>query len=72
MKKTVKGTALIALSAGVALIAAGCTGGATNNTPAPADTTTPVTMTFWHNSTTGDGKKYWDDTVAAYKTATGQ
>ena len=66
MKKTVKGTALIALSAGVALIAAGCTGGATNNTPAPADTTTPVTMTFWHNSTTGDGKKYWDDTVAAY------
>jgi multiple sugar transport system substrate-binding protein/raffinose/stachyose/melibiose transport system substrate-binding protein len=66
MKKTVKGTALIALSAGVALIAAGCTGGVTNNTPAPADTTTPVTMTFWHNSTTGDGKKYWDDTVAAY------
>jgi multiple sugar transport system substrate-binding protein/raffinose/stachyose/melibiose transport system substrate-binding protein len=67
MKKTVKGTALIALSAGVALIAAGCSGGTTNNTPAAPDTTTPVTMTFWHNSTTGDGKKYWDDTVAAYQ-----
>ncbi|MFZ0530731.1 MAG: extracellular solute-binding protein [Propionicimonas sp.] len=24
-------------------------------------------MTFWHNSTTGDGKKYWEDTVAAFE-----
>jgi multiple sugar transport system substrate-binding protein/raffinose/stachyose/melibiose transport system substrate-binding protein len=26
-------------------------------------------MTFWHNSTTGDGKKYWEDTVAAFMKA---
>ncbi len=67
MKKTIKGMALIALSAGVALIAAGCTGGTSTNTPAPADTTTPVAMTFWHNSTTGPGKQYWEDTVAAFQ-----
>lgn len=28
-----------------------------------------VTMTFWHNSTTGDGKAYWEDTVAAFEDA---
>ena len=26
-----------------------------------------VEMTFWHNSTTGDGKAYWDTTVAAFQ-----
>ncbi|MBC7550330.1 MAG: extracellular solute-binding protein [Cellulomonas sp.] len=26
-----------------------------------------VEMTFWHNSTTGDGKAFWDATVAAYE-----
>ncbi len=28
-----------------------------------------VTMTFWHNSTTGDGKAYWEHTVAAFEEA---
>lgn len=26
-----------------------------------------VEMTFWHNSTTGEGKAYWEDTVAAFE-----
>jgi len=26
-------------------------------------------MTFWHNSTTGEGKAYWEDTVAAFEDA---
>ena len=26
-----------------------------------------VSMTFWHNSTTGDGKAYWEDTVAGVR-----
>ena len=71
MKKTIKGTALIALSAGVALIATGCSGGTTNSSTAPTGgaSAAPVTMTFWHNSTTGDGKKYWEDTVAAFEAA---
>lgn len=28
-----------------------------------------VSMTFWHNSTTGDGKAYWEETVAAFEEA---
>ena len=68
MKKTVKGTALVALSASVALLAAGCSGGATSSTtPSEGGSAAPVTMSFWHNSTTGDGKQYWEDTVAAFE-----
>ncbi|WP_102191558.1 extracellular solute-binding protein [Microbacterium aurantiacum] len=26
-----------------------------------------VTLTFWQNSTTGDGQKYWKDTIAAFE-----
>jgi len=28
-----------------------------------------VTMTFWHNATTGDGKAFWDKTVADFEAA---
>ncbi len=28
-----------------------------------------VSMTFWHNSTTGEGKAYWEETVAAFEEA---
>ncbi|GAA3806224.1 extracellular solute-binding protein [Cellulomonas soli] len=28
-----------------------------------------VSMTFWHNSTTGDGKAYWESTVADFEKA---
>ncbi|WP_431795033.1 ABC transporter substrate-binding protein [Microbacterium enclense] len=28
-----------------------------------------VTLTLWHNSTTGDGKQYWEDTAAAFEEA---
>ncbi|MBD5786000.1 extracellular solute-binding protein [Cellulosimicrobium terreum] len=28
-----------------------------------------ASMTFWHNSTTGPGKAYWEDTVAAFEDA---
>jgi len=28
-----------------------------------------VTMTFWHNATTGDGKAFWDKTVADFAAA---
>ncbi len=66
MQWKVKGAAIVALGASVALLA-GCSGGATGTASAPASSAGPVTMTFWHNSTTGDGKKYWEDTVAAFE-----
>ena len=28
-----------------------------------------VTLTFWHNSTTGPGKEYWDETAAQFEEA---
>jgi multiple sugar transport system substrate-binding protein/raffinose/stachyose/melibiose transport system substrate-binding protein len=70
MQWTVKGPALIALGASMALTLAACSGGTpAGTTPAStsASASAPVTMTFWHNSTTGDGKKYWEDTVAAFQ-----
>lgn len=54
--------AAVAMSAAL-LTAAGCGGGSDVDKPA-ADG--PVTMTFWHNSTTGEGKQYWEDTAAAF------
>lgn len=65
MQRKVKGSALVALGASIALVLTGCSGAAS----APATSSGPVTMTFWHNSTTGDGKKYWEDTVAAFEKA---
>lgn len=55
---------MLALGASVALIISGCSGGAST---ASSDPDAPVTMSFWHNSTTGDGKQHWEDTVAAFE-----
>ena len=63
MLHTVKGSALLALGASVALVLTGCSGAPS----ATVSSSGPVTMTFWHNSTTGDGLKYWQDTVAAFE-----
>lgn len=63
-----KAPALVALGVSVALAFAGCSGGGSSNGSAPSSSG-PVTMTFWHNSTTGDGKQYWVDTVAAFEKA---
>jgi multiple sugar transport system substrate-binding protein/raffinose/stachyose/melibiose transport system substrate-binding protein len=62
MRKT-RAAGILALSTMVALVAAGCSGG--NEAGSDGD----VTMTFWHNSTTGPGKAYWQDTVAAFEEA---
>ena len=51
-------TAAVAMIGLVAL--AGCAGGG-------GDADGDVSMTFWHNSTTGDGKAYWADAVEAFE-----
>jgi len=55
--------------AGVALAAAGmlALGGCAGGSGESADGST--TLTLWHNSTTGDGKQYWEDTAAAFEEA---
>lgn len=64
MKISRRDTLLLALSASVVPLITGC--GDSSEDDTTADSTAPVTLTFWHNSTTGDGKKYWEDTAAAF------
>ena len=78
MRKT-RGAALVALGASFALLA-GCGGGDSTDggtTGAATGAATggatgggeAVAMTFWHNSTTGEGRQYWEDTVADFEAA---
>lgn len=63
----------LAATAAVLVAAAGLTACAddeeTTAPPADDDGTTaaePITMTFWHNATTGGGAEFWEETVAAF------
>jgi len=64
----------LALAAALTLGAvglAGCGGGGddTGSGSQGGSSGGPVTMEFWHNATTGDGKAFWDKTVADFQTA---
>jgi raffinose/stachyose/melibiose transport system substrate-binding protein len=62
-----KATKLVAASAAVViggLTLAACGGGDGGSSDDGS-----VSMTFWHNSTTGEGKAYWEETVAAFEEA---
>ncbi|NMM30902.1 MAG: extracellular solute-binding protein [Cellulomonas sp.] len=56
---TIGALALTACSGGSSSTGGSTTGAAGGN----------VSMTFWHNSTTGDGKAFWDSTVADFEAA---
>ncbi|WP_298462349.1 ABC transporter substrate-binding protein [uncultured Cellulomonas sp.] len=64
MRKT-RGAAIAAFGMSVAMLAAGCSGG--GDTGNAAEEGGDVTLTMWHNSTTGPGKEYWDNTAAAFE-----
>jgi raffinose/stachyose/melibiose transport system substrate-binding protein len=49
-----------------AMSLAACSGG---DDDGGSDSGGNVSMTFWHNSTTGPGKAFWDKTVADFQTA---
>src|ERR671929_1068962 len=60
---------IFAVAAVVALGAvslAACSGGNENGGSGKGGA---VTMTFWHNATTGPGKAFWDKTVADFQNA---
>jgi len=63
MTRKIRAAAAIALVGATALTAAGCSAGGSD----PSSDGGKVTMTFWHNSTTGPGKAYWADTVKAFE-----
>ncbi|NHT18776.1 extracellular solute-binding protein [Cellulomonas sp. IC4_254] len=64
--KARKTLAVTAAAVVAAMTLAACGGG---DSGSGGDEGGDVTMTFWHNSTTGDGKAYWEDTVAAFEEA---
>jgi raffinose/stachyose/melibiose transport system substrate-binding protein len=59
------------LLAAMAVLAAGVLGTAAcgDGGPGEGDPNGKVTMSFWHNATTGDGKAFWDKTVADFQAA---
>lgn len=60
LRKVVAGSAAVLLGA---LALSGCSTGSGDSADGK------VTLTFWHNSTTGPGKAYWEDTAAAFEKA---
>ena len=58
LKKVLAGSAAVLLGA---LALSGCSAGSGDSADGK------VTLTMWHNSTTGPGKKYWVDTAAAFE-----
>lgn len=64
MTRKIRVTAIAAFVVGTALLATGCSGAGNGSTSADGK----VTMTFWHNSTTGAGKAYWEKTVKDFET----
>ncbi|MFJ3380244.1 ABC transporter substrate-binding protein [Curtobacterium sp. NPDC090217] len=62
MTRKIRATAAIALIGATALLATGCSSGGN-----AAGSDGKVTMTFWHNSTTGPGKAFWEKTVKDFE-----
>lgn len=65
MTRKIRTAAAIALIGATALMAAGCSAG---NDSGGGDGG-KVSMTFWHNSTTGPGKAFWEKTVKDFEAA---
>lgn len=63
MKRKNRIAGILALAVSTALLASGCASGADGGSDGN------VAMTFWQNSTTGEGKAYWEKTVADFEAA---
>jgi raffinose/stachyose/melibiose transport system substrate-binding protein len=64
-----KMTKTLAVSAALVMGAVGLTACSSGSGGGSGTTSGAVSMTFWHNATTGDGKAFWDKTVADFETA---
>jgi raffinose/stachyose/melibiose transport system substrate-binding protein len=64
-----KKTLAVSTAALVATGLAACGGGGGAGGGDGGSDSGPVTMTFWHNSTTGEGKTFWDKTVKDFEAA---
>jgi multiple sugar transport system substrate-binding protein/raffinose/stachyose/melibiose transport system substrate-binding protein len=72
-RKSLAVAAALAVSmAGLAACSTGSSAGdatSTGDASSGSSSAAPVTLTFWHNSTTGDGKAYWEEVAKAYEAA---
>ncbi|WP_431279584.1 ABC transporter substrate-binding protein [Leifsonia poae] len=64
MKRKIRVAGVLALVAGTALLATGCSSSGDSSS-----SDGKVSMTFWHNSTTGPGAEFWKTTVADFEKA---
>ncbi|TFD34719.1 extracellular solute-binding protein [Cryobacterium sp. TMT1-62] len=63
MKRKNRTAGILALAVSTAMLVSGCASGGDSGS---SDT---VALTFWQNSTTGEGKAYWEKTVAEFEAA---
>jgi raffinose/stachyose/melibiose transport system substrate-binding protein len=64
MMRKLRGATVVAIGAGIALLAAGCAANSNGGSSSGK-----VTMTFWQNSTTGPGQAFWKTTIADFEKA---
>ena len=60
--------ATVGVAAGALVLSACSSGGGSTDNPSGGDTTKPVVMELWQNSTTGDGQAYWNKMAADFHT----
>lgn len=74
MTRKIRAGAFVALGATIALLA-GCAGSGSANgggdTTAAAKNADAKTITWWHNSNTGEGKDYYDQVAKDFEAETG-
>ena len=63
------GRKILAATAALTMVALGLTACSGSNSGGGSSSGGAVAMTFWHNSTTGDGKAFWEATVADFEAA---
>ena len=67
MRTTVLRT--LAMGAGIALLATACSSGDAGDDSTEGGSGDATTITWWHNSNTGDGKDYYDKVAADFEAA---
>ncbi|MCL1871441.1 MAG: extracellular solute-binding protein [Promicromonosporaceae bacterium] len=70
MTRKIRGAAVLALGATVALTISACSSGSNASSGSSADSTKPATLTVWENNTSGTaGPQFWKDAAAAFQKA---
>ena len=65
--RIMRGATAVALGTTVALLGAACAGQGTSEGPAGDEGGDANTITWWHNSNTGDGKEYYEKVAADFE-----